>query len=47
LVFARIAALACRTGQALFRTAASDHLGNKHVAPLRLQLYVDDPVATT
>jgi len=45
LVFARVASFAARSGQALFRTRAADQLGLQTAAPLRLQLYVDDPIA--
>jgi len=45
LVFARVAAFAARTGQAMFRTHGSDDKGCEHSAPLRLQMYVDDPIA--
>jgi len=46
LVFARVSSIASRTGQALFRTSAGDKLGHQLAAPLRLQTYVDDPMAT-
>ena len=45
LVFARVVSVAARTGQALFRTRANDPKGHQSAGPLRLQLYVDDPVA--
>jgi len=40
-----VASFAARSGQALFRTSASDRRGLQTAAPLRLQLYVDDPIA--
>jgi len=45
LVFARVAAFAARSAQALFKTSRYDTLGCEGVGALRLQLYVDDPIA--